>query len=166
MKPGERQKDRPAPTDNKAPVVSLLQRDGKVKSFHIEKITAEKLKPVLKEYISKGAVVNTDESGVYLFAKDHFAGHDTVNHSESEYARRENGRLITTNTVEGYFSLIKRGVYGTFHHVSREHLHRYLSEFDFRYNSRDTSDGERTELALGQVTGKRLTYRTRLGAEN
>jgi hypothetical protein len=89
-----------------------------------------------------------------------FAKHDVLNHSREEYARREpDGPLVTTNTVEGFFSLIKRGVYGTFHHVSRQHLHRYLSEFDFRYNSRETTDGERAELALKGAEGKRLTHR-------
>jgi hypothetical protein len=91
----------------------------------------------------------------------------SVNHSREEYARREpDGRLVTTNTVERFFSLIKRGVYGTFHHISGQHLHRYPNEFDFRYNARETTDGERALLAISGFKGKRLTYRTRLGEQN
>ena len=83
-----------------------------------------------------------------------------VNHAKNEYSRVEaDGRLVTTNTVEGFFSLLKRGVYGTFHHVGRQHLHRYCAEFDFRYNARDTSDGERSILAVKGAAGKRLMYR-------
>src|SRR6202040_2365375 len=85
--------------------------------------------------------------------------HDQVNHSAGEYVRRENGVLISTNTIEGYFSILKRGINGVYHHVGKQHLHRYLSEFDFRYNSRDVSDGERARLALKQVDGKRLMLR-------
>jgi hypothetical protein len=87
------------------------------------------------------------------------AGHDVVTHTLREYARRENGRLITTNTVEGFFSLVKRGVYGTYHHVGRSYLQQYLNEFDFRYNNRNVSDSERTILALKAIEGKRLTLR-------
>ncbi|MGB9489657.1 MAG: transposase [Terriglobales bacterium] len=85
--------------------------------------------------------------------------HDVVTHTLKEYARRENGRLITTNTVEGFFSLVKRGVYGTYHHVGRAYLQQYLNEFDFRYNARKVSDSERTILALKASEGKRLTLR-------
>jgi len=85
-----------------------------------------------------------------------------VNHTEKEYSRlEEDGRLASTNTVEGYFSILKRGVYGTFHHVGKQHLHRYLSEFDFRYNPREVTDGERVLNALKGFDGKRLTYRSR-----
>ena len=89
--------------------------------------------------------------------KDHVASHDVVNHSKGEYVRHEGSKSIHTNTVEGFFSLIKRGVYGTFHHLSKQHLHRYLSEFDFRYNSRDTTDGDRALLAIDGVKGKGFT---------
>jgi hypothetical protein len=97
---------------------------------------------------------------VYPFIlKNRVTSHDVVCHSKEEYVRHENGRSIHTNTVEGFFSILKRGIIGTFHHVSKQHLHRYLNEFDFRYNARDTSDGERAELALKGVAGKRLMYR-------
>jgi len=96
---------------------------------------------------------------VYDFAKDKFASHSFVTHGDGEYTRRDYGKLISTNTVEGFFSILKRGVYGTFHHVGRQHLHRYLSEFDFRYNAREIEDGERALLAVKGVSGKRLMYR-------
>jgi len=86
-----------------------------------------------------------------------------VNHSAKEYVRRENGVCITTNSVEGYFSILKRGVNGVYHHWSKKHLHRYLSEFDFRYNARDVSDGERTLLAVNGSAGKRLMLRDSCG---
>ena len=163
VRPGERPKDRPSPFANKAPVVALVERGGRVRSFHVEKVTGKNLKPILKAHIAEQARINTDENAVYLFAPTHFAGHDVVNHVKKEYSRVESdGRLATTNTVEGFFSLLKRGVYGTFHHVGRQHLHRYLSEFDFRYNARENTDGERAELAILKVQGKRLMYRTRL----
>jgi hypothetical protein len=112
--------------------------------------------------IASHAILNTDDNKAYDTIGKNFAGHDVVNHSKEEYARREpDGRLVTTNTVEGFFALVKRGVYGTFHHLSKQHLHRYLSEFDFRYNARNVSDGERTEQAIQSVVGKRLMYRTR-----
>jgi hypothetical protein len=82
-----------------------------------------------------------------------------MNHSKEEYARYEHGVCISTNTVEGFFSLLKRGVNGTYHHVSEQHLHRYLSEFDFRYNTRKITDGERSVKLIGKVAGKRLMYK-------
>jgi hypothetical protein len=86
--------------------------------------------------------------------------HSLVNHKADEYVRYEEGFCVTTNTVEGYFSLLKRGINGVYHHVGRKHLHRYLSEFDFRYNNRKVTDGERAQLALRGFEGKRLTYKT------
>lgn len=144
----------------KAPVVSLVERGGNVRSFHVPDVTAENLKPILAEHIGQGSFLNTDESTVYPFAKPEGMQHDTVNHSKKQYSRRdpETGRLITTNSAEGFFSLLKRGVYGTFHNVSKHHLHRYLNEFDFRYNARKITDGERTALAIQGAEGKRLMY--------
>ena len=90
--------------------------------------------------------------------------HDQVNHSAGEYVRRENGVVISTNTIEGYFATLKRGINGVYHHVGKQHLHRYLSEFDFRYNSRKEKDGDRTLLAIKGVGGKRLMLRDSIGA--
>jgi len=94
----------------------------------------------------------TDELNPYRKIGRAFARHDTVTHSRHEYVRG----LVTTNTVEGFFSLLKRGLIGTFHHVSHKHLHRYLSEFEFRYNTRKLDDGERTRRAIRAAEGKRL----------
>lgn len=145
----------------KAPVVSLVERNGKARSFHVANITAKTLRPILKEHISEQANLMTDDFTTYAALGKDFASHDVINHTGRVYSRREGEKLITTNTVEGYFSILKRGVYGTFHHVSKQHLSRYLSEFDFRYNSRDVTDGERADAALKGFEGKRLTYRTR-----
>ena len=147
--------------ENKNPVFSLVERHGKVRSFHVANVTAKNLRPIIKEHVNFGARLNTDDSNLYDYALPKGMRHDTVNHSEREYSRIEEdtGRLITTNTVEGFFSLLKRGVYGSFHHISKEHLHRYLSEFDFRYNARDVDDGERAVLAIKGTEGKRLMYR-------
>src|SRR5689334_14941004 len=101
-------------------------------------------------------IVMTDSSTVLEGAAMN-RKHDKVNHSAGEYVRRENGVCITTNSVEGYFATLKRGINGVYHHVSKRHLHRYLSEFDFRYNARDIEDGERAELAIKGSAGKRLT---------
>jgi len=150
---------RPGPDSKKTPVVALVERNGNVRSFPVERVTVSNLTPILREHISEEAELHTDESVVYHFMKKNFAGHEVVNHSKKEYARRQNGKLITTNTVEGFHGLLKRGVYGVYHHISRKHLHRYLSEFDFRYNSRSVNDAQRSMLAIHGVGGKRLMYR-------
>ena len=143
---------------NKTPVVSLVQRQGEVRSFHVEQVTAKNLKPILKEHVHGWSNLMTDDSAVYAHLGKKFATHDVVKHSASEYVRREPGKIVHTNTVEGFFSILKRGIIGVYRHVGKQHLHRYLSEFDFRYNSRDTSDGERAILAVKGTAGKRLTY--------
>jgi transposase-like protein len=166
VKPGERPQDHPAPIANKAPVVSLVERGGKVRSVHVANVTAKNLKEVIRENVEPTAHVMTDESGVYKFVGKEYAKHSTVNHAAKEYARTEaDGTVSSTNTVEGFFSLLKRGVYGSFHHISKQHLHRYLSEFDFRYNARAVDDGERRQLTIKSVVGKRLTYYPAKGAE-
>ena len=106
----------------------------------------------------------TDQANAYRGIGKRFASHETVNHSVEEYARKaEDGRTITTNTVEGFFSIFKRGMVGVYQHCDEAHLHRYLAEFDFRYNNRaalGVDDEERTERAIRGIIGKRLTYRT------
>jgi transposase-like protein len=144
----------------KEAVLSLVERDGKVRSHHVKSVNAATLKPILQEQIDKRTHIMTDESSVYPNATKGFAGHSTFNHGIEEYVRA--GGFVHTNTVEGYFSIFKRGVYGTFHHVSPKHLKRYLCEFDFRYNERmalGVHDLARTETALKGIVGKRLTYR-------
>jgi len=148
-------------TPHKMKVVALVERSGKARGFHVANVNAATLKPILLGNINKSATVMTDEHRAYQKAKlgQHFAGHETVNHSAGEYSR-EGG--ITTNSVESYFSTLKRGLIGTFHHVGEQHLQRYVTEFDFRYNYRtamNVTDVERTDFALKGISGKRLTYR-------
>jgi len=153
------QRGRPGIDSHKSPVVSLVQRDGKVISHHVERVSAQNLKEILAENVHTDANVVTDDFSAYDFVKKTHPKHDVIKHTGGTYVRREGKKRIHTNTVEGFFSLLKRGIHGSFHHVSKKHLHRYLSEFDFRYNARGVSDGERTLLAVKGVTGKRLTYR-------
>ena len=161
-KPGERPKDRLAPSADKAAVVSVLQRGGRVQSQHVQRVTAENLRPIVDQMVAEDAHVMTDSSstlaGVLMTRK-----HDQVNHRANEYVRYEDGVCITTNTIEGYFSILKRGINGVYHQVGKQHLHRYLSEFDFRYNSRKEKDGDRTLLAIKGADGKRLMLRDSLG---
>jgi transposase-like protein len=150
---------RPSRDSHKAPVVSLVQRGGEVRSFAVDHVTGANLREVMQANIVPEANVMTDDFKVYRSTKHHFPNHDIIKHTQGKYARTVGNRRIHTNTVEGYFSLLKRGIVGTFHHVSKQHLHRYLSEFDFRYNARFTSDVERSLMALSQIGGKRLMYR-------
>jgi transposase-like protein len=148
----------PAVISNKAAVVSVLQRGGRVQSRHVERVTAENLKPMIHQMVDEQAHVITDSSTVLKGALK-IRRHDQVNHSVKEYVRYEDGVCITTNTIEGYFATLKRGINRVYHHVGKQHLHRYLSEFDFRYNSRKEKDGDRTLIALNSVSGKRLMLR-------
>ncbi len=129
-----------------------------MQSQHVQRVTAENLKPVIEVMVAEDAHVMTD-SGTVLRGALAGRKHDQVNHRAGEYVRRENGVVISTNTIEGYFATLKRGINGVYHHVGKQHLHRYLSEFDFRYNSRKENDGVRTRLALKGVNGKRLLLR-------
>jgi hypothetical protein len=122
-------------------------------------VTLANIKPIMKEHVEVGANIQTDEAAVYHFMREEFPQHDVITHAKKEYSRYENGRHITTNTVEGYFGLIKRGIYGTYHHIGRGYMQQYLNEFDFRYNARKMPDSERTILALKTIEAKRLTLR-------
>ena len=148
------------PESKKRPVLALLDRErGKVRAFPVGRVTLANIKPIMKEHVEVGSTIQSDENVVYHFMHDEFPNHDVVTHKNKEYSRRENGRLVTTNTVEGYFSLIKRGIYGTYHHVGIPYLQQYLNEFDFRYNNRRITDAERTDVALKATEGKRLTLK-------
>jgi len=139
-------------------VVSLVERGGKVRSFQFETIHGGALRDTLRKHIAAAATVHTDEASFYRPLYRMFAEHQTVNHRRGEYSR--NG--ITTNSVEGYFSILKRGLVGTFHHIGEQHLFRYMKEFDFRFNTRTAlgvTDVERADLALKGISGRRLTYR-------
>jgi hypothetical protein len=125
----------------------------------VPEVTAANLKPILEAGIDKASHLRTDESGVYWEVGEKFSSHQTVVHSQDEYVRGD----AHTNTAEEYFSILKRGIYGIYQYVSEEHLHRYLAEFDFRYNERialGIDDKERADRALKGAKGKRLTYRT------
>jgi transposase-like protein len=145
--------------------MSLVERGGKIRSYHVPEVTAATVKPIIADAIAKDSHFRTDESGVYWTIGEQFASHRTVVHSINEYVRGD----AHTNTVEGYFSILKRGIYGTYHHVSQAHLKRYLCEFDFRYNERialGVSDTERAAKAIRGSAGKRLTYRQPRGAQS
>lgn len=156
VKPGQRAQDRPGPVADKAAVVSIVERGGKVRSRHVEKVTAQNLEAVINEVCEADAHVMTD-TGVLRGMKDR--KHSLVNHKADEYVRHEEGVCVTTNTVEGYFSILKRGTNGVYHHVGTKHLHRYLGEFDFRYNGRQVTDGESAVEALKGFEGKRPMYK-------
>lgn len=141
--------------DHKEKIVALVERDGNVRSFHVKAVNGTTLRTILKEHIAEEANLMTDELRLYKPIGKEFASHQTVKHSAKEYARGN----AHTNTIEGFFSILKRGLIGTFHHVGRQHLKRYVKEFDFRYNNRKTTDAERTRVALEGIGGKRLMYR-------
>lgn len=140
----------------KEAVMSLVERQGEVRSFHVANVTAKTLRPIVVQVASRKSYIMTDESPVYPTMGREFSGHGTVNHSADEYVRAD---FWHTNTIENYFSILKRGVYGVYHHVSEAHMKRYLVEFDFRYNTRELTDAERAAKALKGARGKRLTYR-------
>lgn len=149
----------------KEAAIALVERDGKVRSVHVPAVDAKNLRPVLSAQIDHKSYLMTDDANVYLPIADLFSGHGTVNHSIEEYVR---GNFWHTNTVENFFSILKRGITGTYHHVSQQHLKRYLAEFDFRYNERQAlkvDDAERMSRSIPGVVGKRLTYRRTRGAE-
>jgi transposase-like protein len=144
----------PAP---KKPVVALVERDGNVRSFHVANVTAKQLRGLIVTNVDRASHLMTDESHVYTAVGREFNGHSTVNHSAKEYVKT--GGFKHSNTAENFFSIFKRGVIGTYHHMSEAHLGRYCKEFDFRYNTRAITDGERASIALIGIAGKRLTYR-------
>lgn len=158
IKPGMRTQDLLGPFADKEAVFSVVQRGGKVYSQHVEKVTADNLTEVLRSVCTADAHLITD-TGVLRKRRTGLAQHSLVNHKADEYVRYEEGFCVTTNTIEGYFAMLKRGINGVYHHVGRKHLHRYLSEFDFRYNNRKVTDGERALQALKGFDGKRLTYK-------
>jgi transposase-like protein len=139
---------------HKEKIVSLVERGGDVRSFHVDKVTKATLMPILKSNIDPRSRIMTDEASYYDWCKAHFASREAVSHKAGEYSRGD----VTSNTVEGFFSIVKRGLIGTFHHVDAKHLFRYLDEFDFRYNARDLTDSQRMFLAIKGAAGKRLTY--------
>ncbi|WP_326914221.1 IS1595 family transposase [Sphingopyxis chilensis] len=145
---------RPAP---KKAVVALVERDGHVRSFHVANVNAKHLRGLIVTNVDRRSHLMTDESVVYTSVGREFNGHSVVNHSAKEYVTT--GGFKHSNTAENFFSIFKRGVIGTYHHMSEAHLARYTGEFDFRYNTRTMTDAERSAVALSRIGGKRLTYR-------
>jgi transposase-like protein len=141
----------------KIPVVALVQRNGIVKSQVMPRLTGKNLREFVYKNADKGCTIMTDEFGSYKVLRKDF-NHQFVKHSMYEYVRGN----THTNTIEGFFGLLKRGINGVYQHVSPKHLHRYLTEFDFRYNMRHIEDGARTHLAFAGIEGKRLLYRDSL----
>lgn len=147
---------------DKTPVLSLIDKaSGEVRSRVVPDVTGSTLRQVLAGEVELGAtVLHTDMGGGYVTFGWELKGHERVNHSEGEYVRG----TVSTNLAEGFFSQLKRSLDGTHHHVSREHLGRYLGEFDFRYSTRGLSDTERMEQMVAQTDGVRLSYRPLVGA--
>jgi transposase-like protein len=144
----------------KTPVVALIERNGDMHTRVVSNVTQKNLRAAITECVDKGATLNTDQSGVYRGRFKDYKRHDIVNHSKLEYARHNpDGTVSHVNSCESFFSLLKRGVYGAWHHVSREHLPKYADEFAFRWTRRKITDGERTVAAIKCIEGKRLTYK-------
>ncbi len=143
---------------NKRPIAALVARGGEVRTFHVERADKETVAGIVRANVSRESRLMTDESKLYIEVGAEFAGHETVCHSAEEYVRGE----VHTNTIEGYFSIFKRGMKGVYQHCAEKHLHRYLAEFDFRYNNRvrlGVDDVARADKALAGIKGKRLMYR-------
>jgi transposase-like protein len=143
---------------HKNTVMTLVERGGSARSFHIDTTTVAQVAPIVRANISRESRLMTDEARHYREVGKEYTSHDAVHHAAEEYVRGD----IYTNTVEGYYSIFKRGMKGVYQHCSEKHLHRYLSEFDFRYSNRvalGVNDGERADLAIKGAAGKRLTYR-------
>ena len=146
---------RSAPRKPKVPVLAVVERHGSVKTRVVSNVTGKNVATFLRASVTKNARLMTDEHKTYVPVGREFASHETVRHWYLEYARGD----VTTNTIEGFFSIVRRGLNGIYHAVSKEHLHRYMAEFEFRYNHRGLEDGERTVAAIKASQGKRLMYR-------
>jgi transposase-like protein len=154
----------------KRPIVSLVERGGRVRSFHVPTADQVTVETIVQENIARESKLHTDESRLYANASDLFSEHETVKHSADEYVRTKftwgsegpRTEKVHTNSAEGYFSIFKRGMRGIYQHCGEKHLHRYLAEYDFRYNHRvrlGYNDGDRAAIAVKNADGKRLTYR-------
>jgi len=148
---------------NKRAIIALVERGGNVRSIHVENADKATVNQIVGENIAREARVMSDESRLYNDVAGHAASHNTVRHSAKEYVRYEGELAIHSNTVENVFSVLKRGMHGVYQHCKEKNLHRYLAEFDFRYNNRirlGINDQQRTDNAIRGIVGKRLTYRT------
>jgi transposase-like protein len=144
--------------DTKRKIVALVERGGPVRSFSVKRVTGGAVAKALFMNADRKSDLMTDEANIYVGIGKHYASHETVNHGNREYARD----AVSTNTIEGVFSIFKRGMVGTYQHCGEQHLQRYLNEFDFRYSNRAKlgfTDAMRAEAAVKGIEGKRLTYR-------
>ncbi len=159
---------KPGPGTSKQPVLALVERGGNVVAYPIESANSATLKGSIRELVHSDSTIVTDEHRCYVgIGKEFRGGHKTVNHGRNEYVRVEQcGEVFvaTTNTVEGFFSRIKRSHMGVHHSMSKKHLHRYVTEAVFKYNSRKVTDGERMVKAIQGAAGKRLMYRNPMSA--
>ncbi len=144
---------------DKPPVVALVQRGGEVRAFPMKRVTEENLRQAIRDHVDPSSRIMTDGHYGYRKVGEEFAEHQFVSHDRNEWVRGD----AHTQTVEGYFSLLKRGIVGTYHHVGDEHLHRYVNEFSFRYNARKITDGERAARAIRGAEGKRLMLKEPVG---
>lgn len=140
---------------DKTPVAAIVQRGGDVRAAVMPQVNAKNLKAMIRENVHPSTNIYTDEASWYRGLDREYASHETVVHANGEYARGN----VTTNRAEGFFSLLKRGTNGSYHAVSKKHLHRYVSEFQYRWNTRDIEDGARTVKLIQKGVGKRLMYR-------
>jgi transposase-like protein len=143
-------------------VFTLVERGGSARSFHIDSTSIADIVPIVRRNVGRESIVMTDEAPVYRGLGAEFLSHDAVNHGRKEYVRYSAEDVITTNTVEGFYSIFKRGMKGVYQHCSEKHLHRYLAEFDFRYSNRialGVDDQDRADKTVLGLVGKRLTYR-------
>lgn len=148
--------------NDKRIVVGLVERGGKARMFHLNEATKETVRDVMVRNADRQSILYTDSSRLYTRTGEEYASHKTTNHSRGEYVRYEGAEVIHSNTIESVFSVFKRGMIGVYQHCGEAHLHRYLAEFDFRYNRRTAlkvSDAERHDDLLSRIGGKRLTYR-------
>jgi transposase-like protein len=154
QKPRNKGKSKRGRGTKKTPILGIVQRGGNIHRRVVANVTGKTLKKAIRECVSPDARIMTDEFNAYNGLNREFASHQFVSHNVKEYVRGD----VTTNTAESSFALIKRGLTGIYHAVSKEHLHRYLSEFDFRWNTRGLNDGERTAQAIEGAKDKRLAY--------
>ena len=147
-------------TPNKGIIALVIERGGQARTRVIASVTAKNVRTFLNESVSKTATVNTDEHAAYKSALKDYKQYDRVNHGQFEYARHNpDGTVSHVNTCESFFSLVKRGIFGAFHCVSKEHLPKYASEFELRWNTRFLTDGARLVNSMPMIEGKRLLYR-------
>jgi transposase-like protein len=148
--------------DKKTPVFALVQRDGELRAGTVPSVNAANLRAIMRENITPDSHIMTDQLGAYRALDEDFLKHDLVDHGRKEYVREN----VHVNTLEGWFSLLKRGLNGTYHHVSPQHLDRYVGEFQFRYNARKIKDGDRAIKAMKGAEGKRLVYKDAIKKRN